>query len=198
MIFKNFIDDLSKKTGYSNKACIYLLKQNTHLLISIFLIMIIAYMLNVETYTGIILLTIITLRAFSGGGHSNSKILCTVISSVYPIGNALIIDNIKISNNTILISSVIVFIVGMYILKKHAPADTPQKPIKSLEFKKQLKRNSLFFLTIAEIIVLYLISRENLQISLSIMIGLSWQLFTVLPIGYKFFNLIGSKQEGVK
>jgi len=198
MIFNKLIDELSENSGYSKEACLYLIKQYTHLFISLILIMIVAYILNVKTYVGIIISTIMILRAFSGGGHSKSKIICTIISSVYPIGSALIINRLVISNTVVLIVSLIVFIVGICIIYKYAPADTLQKPIVSLKFKKQLKRNSLMFITIAEIIILYTTYINYLQISLSIIMGLSWQLFTVLPIGYKFFNLIGSKQEVIK
>jgi accessory gene regulator B len=188
------IKEIGETSGYSYEACLYLIKTYGHILISLFVILLISFMLNVATWTGIIIITSMILRAFSGGAHSKSKITCTLISLVYPIGCGLLINNfIPFSSGIVITISLIMFILGLFVLITYAPADTPQKPIISLEFKRQLKKKSIVFLTVMELalIILYGIKFEYFyQVGLSILCGLTWQLFTITPVGYYSLRLL--------
>lgn len=193
-MFDKIAKKLSENTEYSYEVSIYILRTYTHLFISLGLILLIAYFLGVFKSANIIILVFMILRAFSGGVHSESKIICTTISLLVSIGGGLLITNlISFSNNFILLISTLTYFLGIYIILNYSPADTAQKPIISIEFKKQLRRNALIFITLLEIIIfiLKIIDYHFFQnIALSIIWGLFFQLFSILPISYLITKIL--------
>lgn len=193
MISTKLAKSLSENSQYSYDACLYIIKTYTHILISVILILIIAILLGVGKLASIIMFSAMILRSASGGGHSKSKIICTVISLIIPIGGAYLIDYSNINNQLMVGLSFLSTIIGLLIIIRYAPADTVQKPIISEKFRKILKVRAISFLIIAQLMVLVLFFINFIfakEVSLAIYIGTCWQLFTITPLGYSLFRIM--------
>lgn len=173
-------------TEYDYDVCLYVISQWLHTFVSMFFVILISLFLGVTKWALLISFVGFVLRSFSGGAHSKSPIVCSVVSVALINGFALIVEYVNINSNYLMLFSTLVFLLGFYLIYKYAPADTPQKPIISTEFKKQLRMKSYIFLCVALIIVL--IPTVSIQIKLSILLSVSWQLLTITPVGYAFLH----------
>ncbi len=133
------------------------------------------------------------LRRYAGGFHMDTELKCiiaTVCSFVIP---GTLISKINFEINTIWIIGIntIIFINCLLLLKKYAPKDCVNRPIdenEAIVFKRKAIRD-LIILTVISII-LALLSQPLL--SLSIIAGIVIEIFTLVPVGYRLFEMINS------
>lgn len=159
--------------------------------ICIALVIIFGFIFNVAVESLIVSFTISILRKNSGGSHAASPEKCAIIGTIISIGMGLIAKNIDISINVLIFIGIILFLWSYYTIHKLVPADTIAKPIKSIEKRKRLKKNSIIIVSVYLIIVmmslLYFCIMKNsivLIYSLCIYMGLSWQIFSITKYGY--------------
>lgn len=147
----------------------------------------------------IISFTISFLRKYSGGVHASSPNICAIIGAATASGFALIINGIGdyFHIKLVVLIGVVCFVFSYYIIYKLAPVDSPAKPIKKVETRKRLKKNSvlvLHFLLAINIILLNIYwkfgSRYLLTSVLCICFGAVWQCFTLTNIGHLIMNKI--------
>ena len=161
------------------------------MIICILLVMIFGAIFNVFFEAIIVSFTVSILRKSSGGVHASSPKACAVIGTISSIWMAKISQNIQVDFNRLIIFGVIIFIWAYYFIYKLAPVDSIAKPIKNLEKRKRLKKNSTIILSAYLIIVIIsftyfcLIKNESALIYIScIYMGILWQVFSLTKSGH--------------
>lgn len=186
-IIKIYIDKLSIEEKQEA-----VLRYSLHLLISTVigyaLALIAAYILNIFTYTLVIMLTISILRTFSGGAHCFNMINCGLYSMIIINVLGVIAKFTNPSKEMI----IVIFLYSLWAINKYAPADTPGKPINSKMKIIKLRKTSFLIICLwymSFIGVYYTTGGKVFEFAYISGIGILWQSFSVTKIGYKFFNI---------
>ena len=171
-------------------------------LISIISVLILGLVFNIALEALIFLFTASILRKYSGGAHSESSNVCTLLGIIISICIGFLIKSsffAKMNFELVVFIGIVIFVFGYFIVFKFAPVDTKNKPIKTEKKKKRMKKGSLKILTIylfIEIfnIILYYNSGWSLArpVMLSIMLGVAWQCMTLTYIGNILLKTIDS------
>ena len=145
------------------------------------------------------------LRKYSGGVHSSSQWVCTSIGLIVCIGVGSIIRYSTISIEALtlfLLTAVAAFGWSFFWIVRLAPVDTPNKPIRSAQKRKRMKRGSLVVLSVYAAIVLVLsgaawITADSMYIRffLSILFGVLWQTATLTRSGHWIIHQIDRLQD---
>lgn len=164
-------------------------------LLSIAVVSIIGYILNILVETLIITFSVSILRKFSGGVHATTPNNCLIIGTIFCIIEGLLakILSLKLNFNTILILGFIVFSLIYYLTYKLAPVESNQKPIKNVNRRIQLKRKAIY--VISFYLLLFVVSTYCSEIlpfsySISLLLGILWQGLTLTNFGSLFINII--------
>lgn len=157
------------------------------------LVMIFGALFNVFYEALIISFTSSILRKSSGGVHASSPMKCAIIGTISSVGMALISKYVEIDFMINVLIGIIIFIWSYYILYKLAPVDSITKPIKNINKRKKLKKNSIMILSIYLIIILihfsfyYFVKNPTLLVfCLCIYMGILWQVFSLTQNGHLF------------
>jgi Membrane protein putatively involved in post-translational modification of the autoinducing quorum-sensing peptide len=131
-----------------------------------------------------------SLRMFAGGVHMDSFNKCMIVSfALYISGGVLAEYTGTYWNNMGLYGLAgITLICGIYILFKYAPKDTPNKPITDPNNITKFKRLSLTYFFVLIILILVLIGFSLKKYCIAVSFGILFELFTITPVGHKFFN----------
>lgn len=138
------------------------------------------------------------LRKYSGGVHAGTPALCTIIGTVLCIGQSLFIKYAIVEyagERVILILSIIACVWAIYTVKKYAPVDSKNKPIKKIERRKRMKKASLLVLCVYFVIVflgffVYIYTYNKLVYTyiICLMGGFLWQVFTLTNTAHLVFG----------
>jgi len=169
-------------------------------LVTVFLVLIIGLFAGVPIEALIICFSVSILRKYSGGAHAGSIELCTTIAIIYITTFSLISRYLLagvINGYTMAIIIFIVYALSFFAIYKFAPVDSPKKLIKTEKKKKRMRKGSFIILTVyfALSTVLFLLSQKqyiSYSLGLSLLFGLSWQVFTLTKPGSSFISLIDS------
>ncbi|HHD2752622.1 TPA: accessory gene regulator ArgB-like protein [Clostridium perfringens] len=171
-------------------------------LISIISVLILGLIFNIALEALIFLFTASILRKYSGGAHSESSNVCTLLGIIISIGVGFLIKSsffVNMDFEFIIFAGIVVFVFAYFIIFKYAPVDTPNKPIKTEKKKKRMKKGSLKILTIYLFIVLLntiLYYNSDVvfakQVILSILFGIAWQCMTLTALGNILLKTIDS------
>ncbi|WP_297421316.1 accessory gene regulator ArgB-like protein [Clostridium sp.] len=163
--------------------------------ICIAMVIIFGLIFNVTIEALIISFIISILRKSSGGVHASSPGRCAIIGTIICVGLAMISKKIYIDFFLNIFWGSIVFVWSYYIVYKLAPVDSIAKPIKTIEKKTRLKKNSIKILTVYLIIVIinsisyfYIRNIIFLTFSMCIYMGSLWQVFTLTRAGHALFE----------
>lgn len=151
----------------------------------IFLVLFVSYLLGVFKYTLIMVLILLPYRACSGGFHLKTHIGCIVSTALYYCGVPKISNYFIFYNPLKLILIIAIWIFGIIMISKYAPADTENIPILRKSERKQKRILSYIFLTaglLAGIII------KNNEISNILILGNLIQTMMITPIAYKLTN----------
>lgn len=136
----------------------------------------------------IVYLTVVILRKSTGGAHASTSNGCLVVSVV-------VVSIIGFSSHYLyvlphgfeigLAICPITFLTGCFIIYKLAPVGSKNKPLKSPEKNKRLRRQSFITLIIYTFIALLLIiisfkRQSSLYLAVSLTVSVLWQAFTLL------------------
>lgn len=148
-----------------------------------FITLAVAYLLGVIKLTLIMVILLLPYRAFSGGFHLKTHLGCIVGTILFYCGNVFISQNIvfePIFLKYIVIA--LVWIFGMIMCKKYAPADTENVPI--LSKKDRQHKRKLSYITLSLSLIIAIIVPNN-TISNILIIGMLMQSISISKIAYK-------------
>ena len=143
------------------------------------LIMLLGYFLDALVPTVLAAIFGGLLRRVSGGAHFDTPLICLTIGAVIYSSIGVLAKKLvdyELTNQYILIISLLVSFTLMAFL---APVDSKSKPIYSSSLKFKLKISSMLFVIITFLIIYF---ANNLVLSVSAVLGVSYQSITLLPI----------------
>jgi accessory gene regulator B len=150
-----------------------------------FIVLLVAYLLKVFIPTLIMIVVLLPYRAFSGGFHLKTHIGCIVSTTLYYCGIPKISNYFVLYNPMKLIFILCVWIFGMIMITKYAPADTENVPILRKKERKQKRILSYISFTLGLIAALFI---SNNQIANIILLGNLMQTLMITSFAYKLTN----------
>ncbi|AOT68622.1 accessory gene regulator ArgB-like protein [Geosporobacter ferrireducens] len=184
ILYKKHLDIDSKQEA--------ILKYSLKLLISSIegyvLALVIAWALGIFPYVLIAMVTVSTLRVFSGGAHCSNATNCILYGAITMNALGALSRIIEFSKITELVFISLIFSYGLWAIRKYAPADTPGKPISTKLQKDRLRRRSALVACIWAVLAFALTFGYREQghiLTYASSIGILWQSFTLTNIGYK-------------
>lgn len=204
------IEKISNELGYRITSALKLDKDQEEIIAygafclmqvlwAIFWVIIFGLIFNVLTGAIIITFTIAALRKYSGGAHFSSPNSCAVIGGIVCTALALITDKVfpLFDVKILIILGIICLAISYFIVIKLAPVDSSAKPIRKVETRQRLKRQSIFTLNVLLVIMgilLFTYFKYNnvflLRSAESICLAIMWQTLTLTSVGHNVFNKI--------
>ncbi|WP_238134169.1 accessory gene regulator ArgB-like protein [Calderihabitans maritimus] len=131
--------------------------------------------------------TVSLFRVFSGGAHATSPLRCNLIGLSVFLTLGFLVKLLPQAPGPLWTATI--SLVGIFVIYKYVPAETPGKPISSKVQRKYLRIIS-FILLIAWGMGCTLALWQPTKfvtpdIILSSSLGMMWQLLTLTPIGYR-------------
>ena len=152
----------------------------------LFLLFALGILLGLWWQNALAFFLILPYRICSGGFHLKTHIGCILCTNLFYCGNAIISTMYTFPNEIIkYITIAIVFLFGIAMITKYAPADTINLPILTKKERRTKKILSYVFLTI-NIICAVLI--PNTVISNILILGTLIQTISITRIAYKLTN----------
>lgn len=141
----------------------------------------VAMIFNVFWESCIVLTAFGILRRTMGGIHAKSSNRCTLFSMLLIVGGG-IFPKIFLINNYLVVS---LFIINAILTYKYAPGDTIKNPIRDIEKRKILRRESLKRIICLGIFTLFI---PNEAIKTLISFGATAAVISILPILFRMCN----------
>lgn len=148
----------------------------------IFIVIGIACALGILKETLLSILIIMPYRIFSGGFHLKTHIGCIIGTTLFYCGTAFISKYIILVQIIKYVVIVAVWIFGMIMIKKYAPADTENVPILRKKDRKQKQILSYITLSIALVCALFIPYNNIVNI---IIFGYLIQSITITRFAYR-------------
>ncbi len=163
--------------------------------LAILLTFLIGFLFKVPFEALIISSTISLLRKSTGGVHANSPGRCILVSILVGISLGYISTILPVKFETMIIYTIIIYVLASLLVYKYAPVASPNKPIKTQSKKQKLRakafRTMIFYLIIISLLIIINIKFANLESYIySILLGLLWQSFTLTNIGHKLLSKV--------
>ena len=138
------------------------------------------------------------LKKYSGGAHATSPNRCAVLGGiVFLVLSVIEVKIMGVGNTNLMVLGLIGIVFAYLSVSRYAPVDSPNKPINELQMKEYLNKRSklVVVLGLISIIILwtiyfYTLNNILLRGAIGVLIGLSWQAFTLLPIGSYLINTL--------
>ena len=152
----------------------------------IFLLILIAFLLGVGPLTLLAFILILPFKSASGGFHLKTHFGCIVGTILFYCGNVFISQNLVFEQIYLKYFFVLaVWIFGMDMCKKYAPADTENVPI--LNKKDRHKKQMLSYITLSISLIVAVIVPNSI-ISNIIIIGMLLQSLSISKTAYRLTN----------
>lgn len=117
-----------------------------------FVVLGVAYLFGIFELTIATILLLLPYRNFSGGFHLHTHLGCIIATTTYYCGIALLGKYIVLADLTKYILALAVWIFGIIMIRKYAPADTENVPILRKDDRNKKKVLSYITLTIGIIV----------------------------------------------
>ena len=135
---------------------------------------------------GIVLAVTLTYKTFVGGAHARTNFICLISSSAFFFLPVLMSKYIILSGIYLYLTYFLIFAFSIYVILRHAPADTEEVPILNKNRRRLFKILGVISLIIIYIIAIVLI--KNIVISkLIISTVLLIDIFATKPM-YKLYK----------
>ena len=148
----------------------------------IFLLFIIAFLLNMLKEVVFMFLVLIPYRGASGGFHLKTHLGCILGTAIFYCGTVFLSQNIILEEVVKYILIGIIWIFGMIMIKLYAPADTENVPI--LSRKERRKKQIIAYITYTTALVVTIFIKNN-TISNILLFGNFVQTLTITKFAYK-------------
>lgn len=162
-------------------------------LLSIFAIAAFGLLLGVFAESMIISFAAAILRKFSGGVHATKPLNCAVIGMIIFCVLGLLVKYLMINIEFVylIVLMALEFAFVFYVMIKYSPVGSANKPLKNLDKRKRLKKQSLMFtlsMLAVNIVLTYAYIFTNninfLTVAVCISTGILWQSITLVSLGH--------------
>lgn len=190
-----------KKEGNLDEDKYQVIKYGLHAVLqmsfSILMVVIIGVFFNVAFEAFLISLTISILRKSSGGVHASTELNCALIGALVSVFPAIFIMKINIGMGLEGAIIIVAMMISYILLKKLAPVDSPNKPIRTEKKIKRLKKASLITWGFYMILVIIFMTLSIIfkidylrNLGLLITFGCLWQSYTLTKSCHNLYKLI--------
>lgn len=136
------------------------------------------------------------MRKSTGGAHSKSMWGCNAVSVLSILFLAFLSRYVLVMSITKEVNiaiTIAVFAAGLFVFFAKVPVDSPNKPIKSKDKIKRLRKESymklLLLFAVTLLSIHYAESSSRLySVSVSLRVALLWQMFTLIDLGASFLQ----------
>ncbi|MCX7747297.1 MAG: accessory gene regulator B family protein [Clostridia bacterium] len=152
----------------------------------------------IPTFT--ILLVFASLRVIAGGYHMDTYGKCIFVSLAFFQISAIVTQYTHLywHKSYLILFIGINFIVGLPLILKWAPRDTPNKPITDPGEIKKFKTLSVVCFIAWFLVLITLWAFGNKILVLSGCFGIILELFAISALGHRFFDFISGRFDRVK
>lgn len=157
----------------------------------------IGLLLGILKPTLVAVLVFASLRVLAGGYHMHTYGKCIVASLALFIFAGLITQYTYQYWHTshVIVFTALVFLLGLFVILKWAPADTPNKPITDPgEIRKFKILSTLHIIVWVCLSTVFIVLGHNMLV-IAGSFGLILEVFTVSPIGHRFFGFISGESN---
>lgn len=197
-------DKISTELNYdSEKSAVisYGIFAVLQILASLALVAVFGLLLGIVVQALIVSFAISILRQYSGGVHATRPSTCLIIGTIATIALAIaghyLIQLIQIE---VLIALCVVFLgLTYYLVIKNAPVDSPEKPIKTQNKRKRMKKSSLvvlsvYFCIIIVFVIISLVQEMSIYLEYALCISLAtlWQGINLTKKGHRLLRKVDS------
>lgn len=148
----------------------------------IFLLFVIAYFVGILKETVIAFFLLLPYRSASGGFHLKTHLGCILGTCTFYFSIVIFSKYIIFEQMIKYLAVLLVWIFGMLMIKKYAPADTENVPILAKSDRKKKQMLSYIFFTIG--LVLAILIKDNM-FSNMLLFGNLIQTLTITKLAYK-------------
>lgn len=145
-----------------------------------------SYIMGILPIVTAALITSGILRLLSGGAHCSSYSRCLLFGTVITLANGLVVKLVyrSITPTYLFLIILLTALFGLIVIKKWAPLESGNKPIKNGDRRKKFKEvSTLFVLFWSLSILLFTILGGDTRLSLGSIGGLAIQVLSVSPYG---------------
>lgn len=148
----------------------------------LFIMVAIAFLLGVGELSILSFLIIMPYRAFSGGFHLKTHIGCIVCTLLIYCGNVFFSKIFILPQNIKYVVTLLIFVFGIIMITKYAPADTENVPI--ISKKERKKQKIMSYITFTIILCASLFIKDSV-ISNMCIYGMLIQTLCITRLAYK-------------
>lgn len=154
------------------------------------LLLLLALIIGVTTPATIIAITFASCRVSYGGYHMKTYSRCITLSLTLFLGVAYLAQNTYqyLTNQVLWYLINIAVLLGIYIIYKYVPRDTPNKPITEKKEIERFKKMSYIHLAVWTFIMILCLTFGFKLILLSSCLGFLLQLTFIIPLGCKIYS----------
>lgn len=160
------------------------------ILITFALVIVFGLLVGAVVETLIVCLSVSFLRKYSGGAHADDADFCTVLTVIICTLAALAARALLSLYQPWAMAGMIVlaYVAAYWIANRYVPVDSPNKPIKTEQKIKRMRRGSFSILSVyalASVLFFLLGFQFHLfqSYGIALLLGVCWQVFTLTPIG---------------
>ena len=155
----------------------------------------IASYFNIFTPTFFVMNTFSALRALAGGVHMSTIGKCFAMMVLFFLSLGYIISILHINTLVLITGISLGSIWSICVAKKYAPQERPDKSDKDCDLGNIKKHMTIKFIKFSFVISMILILfTQKYIIGVSIFTGVLLEMFTITPIGTRFFQWIDGKK----
>lgn len=167
-------------------------------IVKVTLLAILAAILGVFTTTFVAIAAFATLRSFAGGYHMNTYGKCFITSAVLFLAAGFMAEYIHpfITIPWMIFLNICIAVFFGITIFLWIPGDTPNKPITKDSEIKKFKVLSIIYLILWVVTSCILhIMGWHIKLNFAFSLGVLFELFTVTPKGYEWFEKISGKAD---
>lgn len=169
-------------------------------IVKFLILFILAFITDTILPSFLMAITFATLRTIAGGYHMDTYGRCLAVSISMFIGFSLIARYTYLfwSLYQVIIFTIIVAVSCGICIYKWAPSDNPNRPITEMDEIKKFKKFSMIYMIIWSVVACVLIVTNLYMVLLSIAFGLILEVFSITPVGNRFFDSLRKGLDKVK
>lgn len=156
-------------------------------------LLLLSWKLGVLFEAFLIAVTAAILRLVSGGEHCSEYYRCLIGGTIcfVLLGWGVHIINPFFKGSAAYTAIFAGILLSWWILRKYAPGETENKPIKGEEERKKFRRLSVLIIAVYGLVMLLAVNIYLIRsIALPVLVGMVEQAFTVSPWGYRFMHFV--------
>lgn len=191
---KKLANDISRSLGYDGEkeaVIAYGLIAMIQIFVTVLVVLLLGILINAPVEALTVCFSVSILRQYSGGAHAGSAELCTGIGVVYCTAAAFASRKLLLplySPVPMATAMIIIYIISFLMVYQYAPVDSPQKPIRTEQKRKRMRKGSFIILSVyfALSMILFVLGYEfsiSNSYAISLLLGVSWQIFTLSSAG---------------